>query len=540
MLDQLTEAWKAGYKLRIEATLEPPGQPQPVPPEPQPPQPQPPTPLPPHTPGPVTPATGPLPATAPLATPADPALVRADAPGGGEAVVYVGRDRWGLDYAFQGTLPLPNQDYSQGSPVPGSGQHYSNFGCRGRDYFRAAVSGVHEFYFEGRGEFDWHFAGEDVLEDATTAGDYRERIKAWTLEAGKYYYFEYGINSSPDGVPEMRIQYRTADQPDAYRALPSSRQFPPATLWPAPPPVTPPAPPLPQPDPATYHSPVFEPDFTFFPRAYEWYRDVLNDPVDPNSDAIIAAIGGAILHPEFGAPFNGVPQGFPINVLDGTEPMISVEFEIKNESDLVQYRVPVHPVLEQGGDCHYIGVDRAAGLVYELYNLTFDGTTWRAYAGVVWRMDGPQIRRLGDTSADASGCPMVQGMIRPEEVFRDGRINHAIRVTVPVTRIRKAFVFPANHMVTGGGTDALRVPMGARFRMKFSTDMSMLPGPARIIAEGMKRFGLIVVDGTTSNRMFFSGCPDASWDNNVLAAIKEQFTSNNLELLKLGEIITNV
>src|SRR5215471_5152532 len=45
-----------------------------------------------------------------------------------------------------------------------------------------------------------------------------------------------------------------------------------------------------------------------FPPDNPWNQDISNDPVDPNSDNLIAGIGNSIgLHPDFGTVYNGAP-----------------------------------------------------------------------------------------------------------------------------------------------------------------------------------------------------------------------------------------
>ena len=56
-----------------------------------------------------------------------------------------------------------------------------------------------------------------------------------------------------------------------------------------------------------------------------------------------------------------------------------------------------------------------------------------------------RIRSLtaGYTSADAAGLPILPGLVRADEVFGQGRIDHALRFTVHQTS--DAYVFPAAH-----------------------------------------------------------------------------------------------
>src|SRR4051812_47129833 len=53
-----------------------------------------------------------------------------------------------------------------------------------------------------------------------------------------------------------------------------------------------------------------------FPADDAWNKDVSKAPVDPNSEALIASIGVKKgLHPDFGANYNGHPNGIPYIVV---------------------------------------------------------------------------------------------------------------------------------------------------------------------------------------------------------------------------------
>jgi hypothetical protein len=103
--------------------------------------------------------------------------------------------------------------------------------------------------------------------------------------------------------------------------------------------------------------------------------------------------------------------------------------------------------------------------------------------------------------------------VRYDEVAA-GRIDHAIRVTAP--RTRDAYLWPARHSASDSNDPALR-PMGLRLRLKSSVDTSPLPPQARIVAEAMKRYGVVLADNGSS--WYISGTPDDRWDNDALHAL---------------------
>jgi hypothetical protein len=107
----------------------------------------------------------------------------------------------------------------------------------------------------------------------------------------------------------------------------------------------------------------------------------------------------------------------------------------------------------------------------------------------------------------------MAGLVRYEEVAA-GRIDHAIRMTAPVTR--DAYVWPARHAASDQ-TSASLPAMGQRFRLKSSVDISHLPKQARIVAQALKTYGAILADNGSA--WYLSGTQDDRWDNDALHAL---------------------
>jgi hypothetical protein len=141
-----------------------------------------------------------------------------------------------------------------------------------------------------------------------------------------------------------------------------------------------------------------------------------------------------------------------------------------------------------------------------------DGS-WHAGSGAVFDLRGNRLRPAGWTSADAAGLPISPGLVRFEEVAA-GRIDHAIRVTVP--RSQNRYVWPARHAASRSGDPALP-PMGLRLRLKAGVDIGKLPAQAKVIAQAMKTYGLIVADNGSA--WYLSGAPDSRWSNDALHAL---------------------
>jgi hypothetical protein len=92
-----------------------------------------------------------------------------------------------------------------------------------------------------------------------------------------------------------------------------------------------------------------------------------------------------------------------------------------------------------------------------------------------------------------------------------GAIDHALRFTAAHTQ--KAYVAPASHFASSS-TDPSLPPMGLRLRLKASVDISTLPPQARVIAQALKTYGMIVADNGSS--WYVSGAPDPGWNDDDL------------------------
>jgi hypothetical protein len=230
------------------------------------------------------------------------------------------------------------------------------------------------------------------------------------------------------------------------------------------------------------------------------------------STAYISSIGASTgLHPDFGANWNGGPFGIPYTTVPGTQPLVPVAFDYADESDPGPYPIPPDAPVEGGSDRHVLVVDRDHCKLYEMWNASKqpDGS-WQAGSGAVFDLRSNALRPDTWTSAGAAGLPILPGLVRYDEVAA-GEIKHAIRFTVQHTR--KAHLWPARHDASSS-TDANLPPMGQRFRLKASKDLSGFPAQIQVIFTAFKRYGLVLADN--GSNWYVSGAPDARWDDDVL------------------------
>lgn len=278
---------------------------------------------------------------------------------------------------------------------------------------------------------------------------------------------------------------------------------------------------------------------TVFPADNIWNTPVDALPLDPNSTAYINTIGADLtLKADFGSGlWEGGPIGIPFTIVPGNQPRVAVSFEYAGESDPGPYPIPPNPPIEGGpngsGDRHVLVLDRDNCVLYELYAAypQTDGS-WQAGSGAIFDLGSHALRPEGWTSADAAGLPIVPGLVRREEVL-SGEIKHALRFTAPQTR--RAFVWPGRHFASSL-TGTQYPPMGQRFRLQASYDISSFAPEVQVILRAMKKYGLILADNGSA--WYVSGAPDEGWDNDLLRQL-QQVPGSAFEAVDASSLLIN-
>jgi hypothetical protein len=255
-----------------------------------------------------------------------------------------------------------------------------------------------------------------------------------------------------------------------------------------------------------------------FPADNAWNRDVSTLPVHPNSANFIAGINAsrATLLADFGG---GGEYGIPFVTVADREPLQNINWTAYgDESDPGPYPIPPTAPVEGGadsdGDRHVIALQRGTCKLFELYHAFWQGDHWDADSGAVYDLRSNALRPLGWTSADAAGLPILAGLVRYDEVAA-GSVNHALRFAVQ--RTQRGYILPATHAASSS-SDPNLPPMGLRLRLRADFDTSGYSGQARVILEGLKRYGMIVADNGSS--WFITGAADPRWNDDDLNQLK--------------------
>lgn len=268
-----------------------------------------------------------------------------------------------------------------------------------------------------------------------------------------------------------------------------------------------------------------------FPTTNPINQEVAHAPVDPNSAAYIASIGASLhLHADFGA---NPAYGIPYAVVGPHQPKVPIAFTAYgSESNPGPYPIPPNAPIEgagEAGDRHVLVLQEGVCKLYELYGAHRSGRGWDAESGAVFNLRSNALRPEGWTSADAAGLPIFPLLARYREVHA-GRIDHALRVTVP--RTQAGYVHPATHYASSS-TDPELPPMGLRLRLNARFDLARYHGQALVILRALQRYGLIVADNGSS--WYITGAPDPRWSETDLDQLK-QVPGSAFEAVRSGPI----
>ena len=217
------------------------------------------------------------------------------------------------------------------------------------------------------------------------------------------------------------------------------------------------------------------------------------------------------LHPDLGTVAQ--QYGMPINVAPPPTTAVTPTFLYNSESDHPAEGYPIDqntlieggPGAPSGSDRHALTLNKNLCKLYEIYNLQnfTNGTTPSAGSGAVWDLSSNAMRPDTWTSADAAGLPMMPLLLRPDEILA-GSITHAIRFT---NHDSHGYIWPGSHQA--GSSDPTLPPMGARFRLRASFDISRFSANTQVVLRAFQHYGLILADNGSD--WFVNGTTDDWW-----------------------------
>ena len=272
-----------------------------------------------------------------------------------------------------------------------------------------------------------------------------------------------------------------------------------------------------------------------FPADNAWNVDVSSPSIATTT--AYALPQGTHLHPDFGG-WTDTYYGIPYEIVPSSQPNVSITFNLyQTESDpgpggwttdpsaggngVTAYPIPNNAKIEGGpapgqtaGDDHMLVLQQGATcgapcMLWEVGGAVGgSGPPWVASCGASWNLGSNALRPLGWTSVDAAGLSVFAGLVKLAEV-KAGLVTHAVRVTF--NKSQNGYVYPATHFAGSSALGSSDPPMGLRLRLKSSFDTSKFSTPGKVIAQGMKTYGLIVADNGSD--WYFQGDSDDGWND---------------------------
>jgi hypothetical protein len=300
-----------------------------------------------------------------------------------------------------------------------------------------------------------------------------------------------------------------------------------------------------------------------FPADNWWNLNVSQAPVDPKSSAYIKALASVRLSYDWGNNY-----GIPFIAVSGNYPKIRFQGGYYwSQSDDVGYPLPIPALSEPGwtedlsgtisnpvskGDRHLLIVDVDNQYLYEIYQPIYNATDspvvmadgqylqprqYYCASAAMWDMKTNNTRPEGWTSSDAAGLQLLPGLVKYDEVAGTEPIAHAHRMTLNMSASAPPlYVWPATH--AAGSWSADHPPLGARFRLKASKDLSGFGPNARKVLQSMKDYGVIFADNGPNGMI--TGTNDARWGNfdseirMEFATAFSQVRLDDFEVVQLG------
>ncbi|HUB08790.1 MAG TPA: hypothetical protein VMB50_17415 [Myxococcales bacterium] len=253
-----------------------------------------------------------------------------------------------------------------------------------------------------------------------------------------------------------------------------------------------------------------------FPSTSVFYQDISGATADPNSAAVMAAIGSWGGSGDFQIdfsmnilygnsqnpmqPFTEAAGYYSPDCDDTPFPQLPADGGIEGqEGTATPYGCPLK------GDCHLLVYQ--GHWLFEMYNAVTDTGQWNGnltgLCEVAWDLThdywtyGATPYSRGDqcTSTDAAGMPVAPLLVTGADLA-SGVVAHALRFILPNDKMQAGYyLHPGTH--AGGPTGAAPLPIyGSRFRLRSSFDVTTLPNAAaQAVAVALQKYGMFLDDG---------------------------------------------
>ena len=294
-------------------------------------------------------------------------------------------------------------------------------------------------------------------------------------------------------------------------------------------------------------------------------------PVDTSPAApIYSAYLPETIKPFFGDEYANFPNGIPAIEVPYNQPDVSVTTTGTNAftSGPIPPYAPVEGTANSTGDRHVLVYLEAGGgnnpALYEMYQGIYEGGPWTDSGGGYFSNVSSNGMEVG--ISDAAGLPVGPLLVNADEVIGTGTpsapngvIQHPIRFTL--NHMVNYWVWPGtatagvgNCTAVGGAviptfqllsqssppaSCTMSGPAGEIYRLMASVanpSCASSSPQANVIITAFRNYGIILADNGQSGGLI--GTPDARWNNNDLACLKNLILSD-FEPVNVSSIMVN-
>ena len=288
--------------------------------------------------------------------------------------------------------------------------------------------------------------------------------------------------------------------------------------------------------------------------------DTTGLPVDNSPAApIYSGYLPETIKPFFGDEYANFPNGIPAIEVPYNQPFVSVttnEYANGFNSGPIPPYAPVEGTANSTGDRHVLVYLEAGGgnnpVLYEMWMGIYDGGPWTDSGDGYF--SNVSTNGMEQGGSDAAGLPIGPLLVNADEVIGtgtpgapNGTIQHPIRFTL--NHMLNYWVWPGQatsgvgYCTTANGTDiptyslisqssppascTMSGPAGEIYRLKASVTIPSCASTspqAAIIITAFRNYGIILADNGDSGGLI--GTPDARWNNNDLACLKNLILSD--------------
>lgn len=239
----------------------------------------------------------------------------------------------------------------------------------------------------------------------------------------------------------------------------------------------------------------------------------------------------------YGTTYLGFTPSWGVNLIDNTVPTTSASFLYQTLPNGTPFQFAPAPARKRemgslttdgANDHHMVSLNHQTCRFYESYQ---DGEVSGYSAESGYTYSSTSYSQPSGGATDAAGLPLTPLTLHVSEI-ESGAVKHALRFSACGGCIGNSYVWPAIFSTGYIGGNAA-APMGSRWRLKSSFEISGFSPMAQVVLRAIQQYGMILADIGTTNQLETSS--DVNNDPEVVQALAEiasaQIISSDLEVV---------